>query len=198
MEILILPTLAFTLLAVIAYKQSRGFMSLPTVCILYWTFVYIGGMRLWLQVYSDTYLYVLAATASFVAGISLTRAFQNPRSRPAEGKQSKSNASAGSSFLSNVMARGRRGLRPQGTIGKEQQIDIGLHPKVFLYTLSTLTLTSIGIWAYWVWIVGIPLDNFRQPVGRLGSIRRRRLESPAGFTRRLEPCLPGVRLVCTV
>lgn len=188
METLILPTFAFILLAIIAFKQSRGFMSLPTVCILYWTFVYIGGMRLWLQVYSDTYLYVLVATASFVAGVGLTRAFQNPRSRPAERKQSKSNASGGYSFVSNVIARGRRGLRPQGTIGKEQQIDIGMHPKVFLYTLSTLTLASIGIWAYWIWITGIPLITSGNP--SVGWVR-----SSAGAMNRLLGSLGGSNLV---
>ncbi len=188
METLILPTFAFILIAMIAYKQSRGFMSLPTVCILYWTFVYIGGMRLWLQVYSDTYLYVLAATASFVAGVAVTRAFQNPRSRPAEGKRQKSSDSAGSSFLSNVIARGRLGIRPQGTIAKQQQIDIGLHPKVFLYTLATLTLTSLGIWAYWIWIAGIPLMTSGNP--SVGWV-----QSGAGAMNRLLGSLGGSNLV---
>jgi hypothetical protein len=85
MEIVILPTLGFILLATIAYRQSRGFMSLPTICFLYFTCIYIGGLRLWFQIYDNTYLYVLVAAGAFILGISITRKLR--RSRPVIAKR---------------------------------------------------------------------------------------------------------------
>jgi hypothetical protein len=132
MEIIFFPTVAFLLLAAIAFKQSRGFMSLPTIFFLYFTGIYIGGLRLWFQVYSDTYLYVLAAAGAFVLGIAVTRKLRFSRSKRA-------------------------------VVAKQVEFDIGVHPKVLLYTLGTLTLLSLAIWAYWLWIVGVPLISGGNP-----------------------------------
>ena len=81
METVILPTAAFILIAAIAFKQSRGFMSLPTVFFLYFTCIYIGGLRLWFQVYSDTYFYVLLAAGAFVLGVAVARKLRVSRSK---------------------------------------------------------------------------------------------------------------------
>jgi hypothetical protein len=156
METIILPTAAFILIAAIAFKQSRGFMSLPTIFFLYFVCIYIGGLRLWFQVYSDTYLYVLLAAGAFVLGGAVVRKLRVSHSTRA-------------------------------VIAKQMEFDIGVHPKILLYSLGTLTLLSLAIWAYWLWIVGVPLT-----AGGTPSVNW--VESSAGVSHRLLASFGGENL----
>lgn len=154
MESIILPTLAFVSLAYVGYRQSRGFMSLPTICLVYFTCIYVGGVRLWFQEHSNTYLYVLIAAGAFVLGLVIMRKLEDSRKRRIAIK------------------------RPQ--------LDIGMHPKILLYTLSTLTIISLLLWAYWLWRVGSPLLE--------GSLSVGWVKSSAGATHRFLASLGGENL----
>jgi hypothetical protein len=169
MEILIFPTLVFVLIALIGYKQSRGFMSLPTVCLMYLTCIYIGGLRLWLQEYSDTYLYVLVALVSYVLGMTIVRNRRRPRSDVVASKETDERSRSGT------------------IASKRASFYSGLHPKILTYTLSILTLMSLSVWAYWLWTTGVPLFS--------GDPSNGWVNSGAGAVNRLLASLGGENLI---
>lgn len=179
METIILPTLAFILLGLIAYGLSRGLVSLPTICFVYLTFVYLGCLRLWFQSGSDTYLYVLAAAGAFIAGTVITHNTLLSRSRRFASKRRR--------FDIGLRRVGKkRVFRSHRRVSRQVKLAIGLHPQVLLYTLTILTMISFSLWVYWLWAVGSPLFSGNPSVGWV--------ESGAGAMHRLFASLGGENL----
>lgn len=143
METLALPSIAFILLAIIAFTSSRGLMSLPTLCFVYLTCLYVGGLRLWLQVGSNTYLYVLIGAGALLLGIAIPRVLRRQRRQKVVAKEPESDV----------------GRRPRKVNAKRQELDVGMHPQILLFALMTMTVISLGIWAYSLWVGGIPLTS---------------------------------------
>lgn len=184
------PTIAFALLVFFAYRLSRGIVSLPTICMLYLTCIFIGGLRLWLQDYSNTYLYVLAAAAAFVLGVALTRAFQRRESSKVIPGRSRAKKMKHQGSLRAIRGRpdveGTRRFGSREVVSGRPEFSIGVHPQVLLYTLISLTALALMIWGYWIWKVGVPLINGNPSVGWV--------DSSAGAVQRLLGSLGGGNL----